>query len=182
MSRVLGDDHSKRMPRVTVGVARWKALTTQWPWVLSIGQHLLPIIVTSPYEWTILEWDDKPQANIYVIRDLRDKIRKSLTSDISKTTNILRSIIFQKVFRIKFWTICTYCSCMVPLGSYKLQVRRLNLTCTDNSRTARNLWTVVVLGMYIKGHFLWYQAGSLNKGPRRIQSIWLISPELIMFF
>ena len=34
------DDRYKRMPRVTVCVARYRTLTTLWPWVPSIGQHL----------------------------------------------------------------------------------------------------------------------------------------------
>ena len=42
VSRVLGDDHYKRIPRVTVDVARWRNLIAQWPWVPSIGQHLQP--------------------------------------------------------------------------------------------------------------------------------------------
>ena len=42
VSRVLGDDHYKRMPRVTVGVARWRTLTAQWPEVPSKGQNLQP--------------------------------------------------------------------------------------------------------------------------------------------
>ena len=29
--RVLGDDHYKRMPRVTIGVVRSRTLTVQWP-------------------------------------------------------------------------------------------------------------------------------------------------------
>ena len=36
------DDHYKRMSRVTVGVARLRTLTAQWPWVLSVGQILQP--------------------------------------------------------------------------------------------------------------------------------------------
>ena len=40
VSRVLWDDHYKRMPLVTVGVARWRTFTDQWPWVLNIGQNL----------------------------------------------------------------------------------------------------------------------------------------------
>ena len=31
MPRVLGDVHYKQMPRVTVGVARLRTLTAQWP-------------------------------------------------------------------------------------------------------------------------------------------------------
>ena len=38
--RVLGDDHYKRLSRVTVGVARWRTPTAQWVWVPSIGQNL----------------------------------------------------------------------------------------------------------------------------------------------
>ena len=42
MSRVLGDDHYIRMPRVT-GVWHCSALTTaQWPWVPGIGKRNLP--------------------------------------------------------------------------------------------------------------------------------------------
>ena len=38
--RVLGDDHYKRMPSVTISGARKRTLTAQWPWVLTIGQNL----------------------------------------------------------------------------------------------------------------------------------------------
>ena len=31
LSRVFGDDHYKRMPRVTVGVARLRTLAARWP-------------------------------------------------------------------------------------------------------------------------------------------------------
>ena len=44
MSQVPGDDHYKRMTCVTVGVARWRILTAQWPWVPSIGQNLKSFI------------------------------------------------------------------------------------------------------------------------------------------
>ena len=37
-----GDDYCKRMPRVTVGVARKRILTAQWPGVPSKGQNLQP--------------------------------------------------------------------------------------------------------------------------------------------
>ena len=40
MLRVLGDDHYKRMPHVTVRVARLRILTDQWPYVPNIGQNL----------------------------------------------------------------------------------------------------------------------------------------------
>ena len=43
VSWVLGDDHYKRIPLVTVGVTRKRTLTAQWPWVPSIGQNLQPI-------------------------------------------------------------------------------------------------------------------------------------------
>ena len=43
--RVLGNDHYKLMPHVTVGVARERTLTAQWPRVPSIGQHLQPFTV-----------------------------------------------------------------------------------------------------------------------------------------
>ena len=42
VSRDLGDDHYKRIPCVTVGVACQRNLTAQWPWVPSIGQNLQP--------------------------------------------------------------------------------------------------------------------------------------------
>ena len=40
MLRVLRDNHYKRMPRVTVGVAQYGNLTAEWPLVPSIGQNL----------------------------------------------------------------------------------------------------------------------------------------------
>ena len=50
MSRVLGDEHYKRMPLVTVGPARQRTLTAQWSWVPSIGQDLQPFTGNGPYE------------------------------------------------------------------------------------------------------------------------------------
>ena len=44
VSQVPGDDHYKRMTCVIVGVARWRILTAQWPWVPSIGQNLKSFI------------------------------------------------------------------------------------------------------------------------------------------
>ena len=41
VSRGLGDDHFKRMSRVTVGVARLTP-NVQWPGMPSIGQNLQP--------------------------------------------------------------------------------------------------------------------------------------------
>ena len=41
-SRVLGDDHYKRMTRVTVGVARLRTFIDQCQWVPSTGQNLKP--------------------------------------------------------------------------------------------------------------------------------------------
>ena len=40
VSRVLGDDHYTGLGRVTVNVARLRTLTSQYPWVPSIGQIL----------------------------------------------------------------------------------------------------------------------------------------------
>ena len=39
--------------------------TDQWPWVPSIGQNLhpLPVMMTPPYKWKILEWIEKTQTN-----------------------------------------------------------------------------------------------------------------------
>ena len=53
VSRVLKDDHYERMSCVTVGVARLRTLTAQWPWVLSKGQNLQPFTVNGDfsYEW-----------------------------------------------------------------------------------------------------------------------------------
>ena len=44
-------------------------------------------MVRSPYEWNILEWDDKPQRN----KQLRSNKNKStLTTDTSQHEDILR--------------------------------------------------------------------------------------------
>ena len=42
VSWVLGDEHYKRMNRVTASVARERILTAQWPWLPSIDQNLQP--------------------------------------------------------------------------------------------------------------------------------------------
>ena len=70
VSRVLGDDHYKRMIRVTVGVARLGTLTSQKPWVPSTGHNLHPFLANgdvstwvknsrvgrkTPNSW-IIEW------------------------------------------------------------------------------------------------------------------------------
>ena len=67
VSRVLGDDHYKWMSRVTVGVTRWRIINAQWPSVPGIPYVKIwnpsPVMVTTLYEWKILEWDLKPQTN-----------------------------------------------------------------------------------------------------------------------
>ena len=42
----------------------WHAKEPQWPWVPSISQNLNPasVMVMSPNEWKILEWDVEPQT------------------------------------------------------------------------------------------------------------------------
>ena len=61
VSRVLREEWS----RVTVAVARWRTVTARWSWVPSIGQICSPssVMVTSPNDWKILEWDEKPTTN-----------------------------------------------------------------------------------------------------------------------
>ena len=54
----------------------------------------------------------------YVIRDLRDQNRKSVTSNISKTIDILQSIIEQKLFRIHNMHLSIF-SCLTPLRIYR---------------------------------------------------------------
>ena len=63
VSRFLGDDHFKRMSRVTVGVARLTP-NVQWPGMPSIGQICSPspVMVTCINEKSLL-WDDKLQTN-----------------------------------------------------------------------------------------------------------------------
>ena len=63
VSQILGDDHFKRMPRVTVSVARWRTLTAQIPWMPSICQKLKPLTGYGDVSiWVnILEWDIKLQ-------------------------------------------------------------------------------------------------------------------------
>ena len=60
MSRVLEDDHYKRMTRVTVGVALKLTLTALWP---SIGQNLQPFTGNGEVSIgvKILDWADKLQ-------------------------------------------------------------------------------------------------------------------------
>ena len=106
---------------------------------------------------------------------------KSLTCNVSKTTNILQSIIEQKLFRKKFLTILPFV--MILCGPCReLQVRALKLTCKDITITVRNFWTYVEQEMFnITGPFLWFQtegAGPLDKGSRRFQSIWRIHLKL----
>ena len=65
VSRILEDDHYTQIHRVTVGVARLRTLTAQWPGVPSIGQNLQPFTGYSEilYEWQIIKWDEKHQTN-----------------------------------------------------------------------------------------------------------------------
>ena len=42
MSQFLGDDHNIQASRFTVGVARFRSVTAQWPLVQSIGHILQP--------------------------------------------------------------------------------------------------------------------------------------------
>ena len=61
------------MPHVTVGVARWRTLTAQWPLVSSIGQYLKPFTGNgdaSIWVKNSLEWVENPRTNkpkIYII-------------------------------------------------------------------------------------------------------------------
>ena len=61
VSRVLGNDHYKRMPHAAVGVAPYRTITVQYK--AKVKSSPSPVMVTSPYEWNILEWDDIPQTN-----------------------------------------------------------------------------------------------------------------------
>ena len=54
-------DDYKRKSR---GVARYITLHGQQSWMLSTGQNFqpfTPVMVTSPNEWKILEWDEIPK-------------------------------------------------------------------------------------------------------------------------
>ena len=65
VSRVLGDDLYKQMPRVRVDRARQRTLTAQCPWRKpSIGQNLQPFAGYGDVsnEWKILEWGEKIQT------------------------------------------------------------------------------------------------------------------------
>ena len=65
VSWVLGDDHYKLIPRVTVDVAHYRTLTAQWSWVQSICQNSQPLIGNGVVSiWVeILEWDEKPKTD-----------------------------------------------------------------------------------------------------------------------
>ena len=41
-----------------------KSLTAQWPWVPSKRCSPSPVMATFPYEWKIIEWDEKHQTSI----------------------------------------------------------------------------------------------------------------------
>ena len=58
---------SSEMTCVTVGLACQRTITAQWPKVSIIRQNWSPssVMVTSPYEWKILEWNVNLQTNMY---------------------------------------------------------------------------------------------------------------------
>ena len=58
--RVPGDNHYKRITCVAAGVARF-SMTICAEQIVKICSPS-PVMVTSPYEKKILEWDDKPQT------------------------------------------------------------------------------------------------------------------------
>ena len=114
-----------------------------------------------------------------------DQNRRSSTSNISKTTTILKCIREQK-FSEKNSEQYTLFILFLYGPFSELHVRSLKLTCTDISGTVRNFWTVVEQEMYkITRTFFWYQAEGpdpLKKGSRMVQITWRISLELLKYF
>ena len=119
---------------------------------------IISVIYDSLVKWSLGSCHTKISVMCYVFTYKRDKEHKCLTSQILKTTNILKSIIEQKVVQNKVLNnmrISLY-SCMTPLVRYRFCPWKL--TCTDISRTVRNFWTVVEQEMYkITTPFFWYQ-------------------------
>ena len=74
VTKVLGDERYKRMPLVTVGVARWRTLTARWPWVPSKVQNLQPF--TGNCDVSILV------KNYRVGRKTQNKQRKIFSDEI----------------------------------------------------------------------------------------------------
>ena len=82
------------------------------------------------------------RSKCYVIRDFRGQNDQSLTSYISKTTNILKSIIEQKLFRIMLSTICNFH--FFAKRPHKGVTRGpLKYSLPNISKTIENFWTHV---------------------------------------
>ena len=93
----------------------------------------------------------------YVIWDFRGQNHKSLTSYISKTENILKSIIEQKLLRIMLSTLRNFHfyakRSHKGVAEWPLKYSFLNI-----SKTMENFWTHVEQKMLrIKRPFFWYQ-------------------------
>ena len=64
ISWFLEDDHYKRMPNVKVGMARWKKtllLNCYEGWAQVKIFSPSPAMLTFPYGWKILAWDENPK-------------------------------------------------------------------------------------------------------------------------
>ena len=97
VSLVLRDDHYKGLALFTVGMARWWTPTAQWLWVVSIGQILKQgpssVMVISPNEWKILEWDEKPQTNKQTMYVFNKTAKISSPGRDSKIFRITKKVI-----------------------------------------------------------------------------------------
>ena len=55
----------KKVSRVKEDAVRWRTLSDQWPWVPSLGKNwrFSSPMVTSPFEWKILDGEETTQTN-----------------------------------------------------------------------------------------------------------------------
>ena len=176
---ILFIDHCRELMFIVTSLKTENVISNKTGWKLNkiIIDDLFGITINMHITRIILYWNNFNLSNIWEFLNNTNQqnwcakvpARGSLTtnnllsSDILKTKNISKSIIEPKMFRISFWTSCTF---------------HFVLTWTDNSWTVRSSWTVVEQEMYNNHRtFFWYQAewtGSMNKGARRVQIIWRI--------
>ena len=106
VSRVLGNDHYKRITRVTVGVAVKEASLLNGHdrraqvkiWSPS------PAMLMSPYEWKIFRWDENPQTNKQKLSNERVQgpLLFLLSSDNKSLFTLKILIIFKRIWICNF--------------------------------------------------------------------------------
>ena len=100
----------KRMSRITVGVAREGKLGVQCPRVRAWVKICRPSseMVTSRYEWKILEWDGKPQTNKPPTKDHAKESEHFTIFTFSVHYQFILLALYEEKFIFTKWKIPPY--------------------------------------------------------------------------